>query len=60
VISSNAAAMTVLATPTVNAMSNQVYCKNTAAPATPITANYSSARVAPFLDSIRSITAVLQ
>jgi hypothetical protein len=42
VISSNAAALTVLATPTVNAMSNQVYCKNTAAPATPITANYSS------------------
>jgi gliding motility-associated-like protein len=42
VISSNAAALTVLATPTVNTMSNQVYCKNTAAPATPITANYSS------------------
>lgn len=42
VISSNAAAITVLATPTVNPISNQVYCKNTVAPSTPISGNYSS------------------
>ena len=42
VISSNAAALTVLATPTVNSIPNQVFCKNTVAPATPISANYSS------------------
>jgi gliding motility-associated-like protein len=42
VISSNAAALTVLATPTVNPIPNQVFCKNTVAPATPISANYSS------------------
>ena len=42
VISSNPAAVTVLATPTVNPLSNQVYCKNVVALATPLTANYSS------------------
>lgn len=42
VISSNAAAVTVLGAPTLNAIGNQVYCKNVAAPATPLTSNYSS------------------
>jgi len=42
VISTNATAITVLASPTVNPISNQVFCKNTIAPATAISANYSS------------------
>jgi gliding motility-associated-like protein len=42
VISSNAATITVLAPPTVNAITNKVYCKNTLAPATALTGNYSS------------------
>lgn len=42
VISTNATALTVLATPTVNPISNQVFCKNTVAPSTPISANYGS------------------
>lgn len=41
-ISSNAAAVTVLAAPTVNPMSNQVYCHSNAVPSTALTGNYSS------------------
>ena len=42
VISTNAAAITVLAAPTLNAMSNQVYCHANAVPSTAFTGNYSS------------------
>jgi gliding motility-associated-like protein len=41
-ISSNAAAVTVLAAPSLNPMSNQVYCHTNAVPTTALTGNYSS------------------
>ncbi len=42
VISSNAAAVTVLAAPTLNAISNQVFCHANTVPATALSASYNS------------------